>query len=60
MKTRDWKDRTKFRRRFIMPLMAQGLIEMTIPEKPNSRLQKYITTQSGRALIEAKLKKQSG
>ena len=32
-------------------LLAQQLIEMTLPEKPNSRLQKYRLTEQGRALL---------
>lgn len=32
-------------------LLARDLIEMTIPEKPTSRLQKYRLTEQGRALL---------
>ncbi|MDR0536339.1 MAG: Fic family protein [Puniceicoccales bacterium] len=36
-------------KRHIAPLIATGLIEMTVPEKPNSRLQKYRLTDTGKA-----------
>ena len=37
-------------KRHITPLITQGLIEMTIPDKPNSKLQKYRITLNGKAL----------
>ena len=43
-------DRKSFRERYLKPALAGGLIEMTIPEKPNSRLQKYRLTGKGRRL----------
>lgn len=43
-------DRKSFRERYLKPALADGLIEMTIPEKPNSRLQKYRLTGKGRRL----------
>ena len=45
-----WRDRTKFRNKFITPLIKIGILEMTIPEKPNSRLQKYRRTILGKQL----------
>jgi hypothetical protein len=30
--------------------VASGLIEMTLPDKPNSRLQRYRLTAAGQAL----------
>ena len=38
-----YKDRTKFRRKYITPLIEAGMLELAIPDKPNSRLQKYHT-----------------
>lgn len=44
-------NRTKFRDQVLRPLLAAGFIEMTVPDKPNSRLQKYRLTAKGRAVI---------
>ena len=41
-------DRKSFRERYLKPALAEGLIEMTIPDKPNSSLQKYRLTDKGR------------
>ena len=48
MKVAGRSDRTKFRHQVVNPLLADGLIERTIPGKPNSRLQKYRLTEKGR------------
>jgi Fic family protein len=40
-------DRKSFRERYLKPALADGLIEMTTPDKPNSRLQKYRLTDKG-------------
>ncbi len=44
-------DRKSFRERYLKPALADGLIEMTIPDKPSSRLQKYRLTGKGRQAI---------
>jgi Fic family protein len=41
-------DRKSFRARYLKPALADGLIEMTIPDRPNSRLQQYRLTDKGR------------
>ena len=51
----EWKNRTKFRDRFITPLIDSGWLAMTIPEKPKSRLQKYQTTTKGKKLAAKKV-----
>lgn len=42
------QDRKSFSARYLKPALNAGLIEMTIPDKPNSRLQKYRLTIKGR------------
>ena len=38
-------------KRTIEPLMSAGLVERTLPDTPNSRLQKYMLTGKGKAII---------
>jgi Fic family protein len=46
------KDEKHFREAYQQPAVAAGLLEMTIPDKPNSRLQKYRITQEGIVFIK--------
>jgi ATP-dependent DNA helicase RecG len=43
-------NRSKFREQVLAPLLALGVVEMTIPNKPNSSKQSYRLTAAGRAL----------
>lgn len=46
------KHRPTFRQNYLHPALKRGLIEHTIPDKPNSRLQKYRLTAKGRACLQ--------
>ena len=43
----DLKDGEHFRRAYLLPALQTGLIEMTIPDKPRSRKQRYRLTSAG-------------
>jgi ATP-dependent DNA helicase RecG len=51
MKRFGMSHKTYFRRTYINPLLDDGLMRMTIPDKPTSRNQRYITTQKGQDLL---------
>jgi hypothetical protein len=46
---KHWKT---FQINYLSPLIAMGLLERTIPEKPKSRLQRYRTTESGVVILQ--------
>ena len=47
----ELKDRKSFQQRYLRPALAHGLVEMTVPDKPRSRLQKYRLTALGQAAL---------
>ena len=53
----DLKDREHFRKSYLNEALLLELIEMSIPDKPNSRNQKYRLTPKGKALKEQMKKK---
>ena len=44
------KDSEHFRKAYLLPALAAGAIEMTLPDKPTSRLQRYRLTAVGKRL----------
>ncbi|WP_432740883.1 Fic family protein [Methylobacter sp. G7] len=45
-------DRKSFRQAYLQPALEQGLIEMTLPDKPQSKLQQYRITPTGKAVLQ--------
>ncbi len=45
-------DRRHFRTAYLRPALNAGLIEMTIPDKPQSSKQRYRLTSEGRRWLE--------
>jgi propanediol dehydratase large subunit len=52
MEFMELKHRPTFLYHYLKPALEQGFIEMTIPDKPNSSLQKYRLTTLGKQLKE--------
>ena len=52
MRALGLKDEKHFRQHYQQAAIALGLIEMTIPDKPRSRLQRYRLTEAGQRLVQ--------
>jgi len=48
-------NRTKFREKHLKPLLEVGWLAMTIPDKPRSSKQQYVTTAAGKEALEKAL-----
>jgi ATP-dependent DNA helicase RecG len=46
-------DREHFRKTYLAPALEQDVIEMTLPDKPNSRSQRYRLTALGQSWLAA-------
>ena len=53
-------NREHFRKAYLAPALEQGLVEMTQPDKPNSRSQRYRLTALGQAWLAARPGKSVG
>jgi len=47
-------NREHFRKAYLAPALEQGVIEMTLPDKPNSRSQRYRLTALGQRWLDAR------
>jgi len=47
------KDRSHLHKSYLQPALLAGYIEMTLSDKPNSRLQKYRLTEKGANVLQA-------
>ena len=51
MREMQLTSRNKFRKNFVIPLLSLHLLERTVPDKPNSRNQKYRITSRGKEML---------
>ncbi len=51
------RSQENFRQKYLMPALTAGFLEMTIPDKPNSRLQKYRLTKKGMDYLKVRSRK---
>ncbi len=53
MRRLDLQHRPTFRKNYLQPALAEGLIEMTAPDTPQSPAQKYRLTGKGKRITKA-------
>lgn len=46
-----WTNTTKFKTKYITPLINEELVEMSQPDKPTSPIQRYFLSEKGRSLL---------
>lgn len=46
-----WSNTTKFKAKYVTPLIEEQIVGMTLPDKPTSPKQKYFLTDNGKALL---------
>jgi ATP-dependent DNA helicase RecG len=51
MEILDFNSRDKLRELYFQPLRQENFIEQTVKSKPNSRVQRYVTTEKGRRFL---------
>ncbi len=47
----QWSNTTKFRTKYVSPLIEAQFVGMTLPNKPTSPKQRYFLTDNGKALL---------
>ena len=46
------KNAEHFRKAYLLPALTAGLVEMTLPDKPNSKSQRYRLTAQGKRWLQ--------
>lgn len=52
MELLEWKNRTKFRTKYINPLLHLEILQMSVPDKPQSSNQQYYLTDKGKRILQ--------
>ena len=52
MELLEWKNKTKFRTKYINPLLQLEILQMSVPDKPQSSNQQYYLTDKGKRFLQ--------